>query len=388
MKLKVVLGQGQTTWTLKPEQKYIVFGGCGDCDITLPQAQPGDIDDRHIAFSFNTAESTWYIEDLNSTSGTYIGNRPITRSAILQQTQIAIANKVFLFATPISPASMTATTVQPTSNIQPPPVYGAPPQTAPMPVDTYRPRSYEAPIKVLTWSEFVENQVRKGDNWFDRVAIRFFMVTGLRNTPWISLNDGCGLDGYIIPDFKEPATKIASGIEANLGQLRQYEDTDCNVVLLTDAHLVGEIPDAMLALPLKRGGKKDFRRFFVVSHHRIRTYVVVDNYGTDLFVGRITRFEAQLNGAVPFIFIVLFALLTLLLTVASGSAFYGMQGSVFLWSVIILSAIWYGVFIGAPRLMQKFDNLPVPSNLYGIFGLMLLALWMFFGLLTLLFPAR
>jgi hypothetical protein len=394
MKLKVTLGQGQATWTLKPDRKY-VFGSGSDCDVTLPQAQFGDVADHHLAFSFDTSENTWYVEDLGSSGGTYIENLPVSRSPILKQTRIAIANKVLLFAAPLTVASTSqnTTTIQ-SPPIQPPPVYGFPPQTPPpasretfgSPVG----RPYSSPLKVLSWAEYVEKQVNKVSNWFDQVAIRFFMVTGLRNTPWISLNEGSGLDGYIIPNFKESAERVSVEIEANLDRLRQYEDTDCNVVLLTDAHIAWETPDAMLALPLKRGGRKDFRRFCIVSHHRIRTYVVVDNYGTDLFVGRITRFEAQLSGLVPIIWMIIFLVASVFLTVFSGSwlRLYVNQESVFLWSIIIFATIWCGIFLGAPKLMQKLNSLPVPSNLYTVVGIMLFGLWAFVGLLTILFPIR
>jgi len=413
MKLKVVLGQGQTTWTLKPERKYVVFGGGGDCDITLPQAQPGDIADRHVAFSFNTAESTWYIEDLGSTGGTYIDDRPISRFPILQQTQIAIANKVFLFATPIplvstepntsqSPSQKTYSSVQ-TSIQQPvqPPVYppiqssfqtelgstSAAYSNVPQTQQNYREaakptaRSFQ---EVLEWREYVEVQVAKhgGDSLLRRMSTRFYLGTGLRNTPWIKGYLGVAdegdqkganfkaFDGYIIPNFQGNAKEVATGIAQQLHQLKQYEDTDCYVINLTDAHIVDSATQSFTGIelfPVKRGGIADWRKFCVVSYHRTKTYLLVENYGTDLFVSWITRFEPIPTAIIP----VLWMGLAICIGFSIGN---------FLLALFPI-AIWSLVYLLLPLVMSMSGILPKKANAMLFLALIFLVMLLFFNLI-------
>ncbi|MFB2917917.1 FHA domain-containing protein [Aerosakkonema funiforme] len=385
MQLKLFLEQTNQSWTLKPNREYVIGSG-SDCDIPLSFVNV--VSDRHLKLSFNQLTNTWHAYDLGSSKGTFVDNQPITDYPIKTQTKIVLAGGIFLVATPegaipMSPPAMYAPASQTYSSVPPTQV-------------TYD-RAYRQStsvgnslLRVLTWGEYVEVQASQLQSWWDRVAIRYYLMTGLRNTPWIKF------DGYVIPDFKEPAEKIAVGIEANLNQLKRYEDTDCHVVLLTDAHLTDSRRDFFSGIELfslKRGGRRDFRRFCVVSHHRIRTYVIVDNYGTDLFIGRLTRFESQPDGFVPaailgLIFLIV-AILTFFTNFLSTLAYgvYAPTASIALWSLIILTGLWVANFIAVPWLMREFRILPRPGNTLIIWLIILLSLWLFFGLLTFLFPS-
>lgn len=430
MKLKLQIEHTGQSFTLKPEIKYIV-GSAQDCTINLPNID--GIAERHIALSF--VDNGWQVEDLNSPNGTFVNGQAISTYRIDAPVRIAIAGNFLIAAAPVFQDVAPLPTapiqqIQPPQYqppISPPPVYGnTPPAYTPPPINqpqsinnpsaynnayspvsplptqssipTQSPREQlnkKAP-QAITWWEFVDRQVEKGQSWLDQVAIRFFMTTGLRDTPWIPLGGlSNGLDGYIIPDFKERSEEIAAGIATSLDQLRQYPDTDCSVVWLTDAHLVGDRnngnrPSPMLSVAIKRANRRDFRRFCVVSHHRIRTYVIVDNYGTDLFVGRITRFESQLDGFPLLLCGLFFFLATVFLTFGSGFLPFvigDFRSSVFVWLLIIFAGLWCGIFLGIPIVMRQAKALPVPSNLSGIVLIMLILVTMFFGFLKILFPA-
>jgi len=427
MKLKFLIEHTNQSFTLKPEIKYIV-GSAQDCTINLPNID--GIAERHIALSFSPMDNAWQVEDLGSANGTFVNGQPITIYKIDAPVRIALAGNFLIAAAPLV-ADIAPMPAAPIQSIQaldfqppitPPPVYGSQQSYSPAPVSQSQsvsspsgyngyppvaPTPRQAPTpnqrtnnfsnrsipRAINWWEFVDRQVEKGHSWLDRVAIRFYMTTGLRKTPYIDLMGGSCLDGYIIPDFKGRAEEIAAGISASLDQLRQYPDTDCSVVWLTDAHLADVEPSPMLGIPIKRANRQDFRRFCVVSHHRIRTYVIVDNYGDDLFVGRITRFEPQLNGFSLALWGAFCLILVLFFTFGSDlPLFYyvfsggDLRASVFIWSLIIFSGLWSAVFIGAPILMRHSKALPVRTNLSAIIFLMIIILIMFFGFLKLLFP--
>jgi hypothetical protein len=416
MKLKLLIEHTGQSFTLKPETKYIV-GSALDCTINLPNID--GIAERHIALSL--VDNAWLLEDLNSTNGTFVNGQAINSYKINAPVRIALAGNFLIAAAPLVPeiapiANVPTQPIQPPTYqppISPPPVYGNNPPPVYTSQSVSNPSPYNDPYssvssppiqpsipsprnqfnkkspQVMTWWDFIDRQVEKGQSWLDQVAIRYFMTTGLRSTPWISLSGGCGLDGYIIPDFKERADEVAAGIAANLDQLRQYPDTDCCIVWLTDAHIANIQPSPVLGVPIKRAGRKDFRRFCVVSHHRIRTYVIIDNYGSDLFVGRFTRFEAQLNGFPLLLWGIIFAILTLFLSF--GSSFFlpfagDLRASVFIWLLIIFSGFWFGTFIGIPLFMRQLNVLPVATNLTGIVILILTLVTIFFALLKILFP--
>lgn len=372
MQLKLFLEQTGQSWTLKPNRTYVMGSGA-DCDIALSQVSV--ISSRHLKLSFDVATDHWYVEDLGSQSGTFIDNQPITRAVIKGQTRILIAGSLILVAMPDLQSSPNTSHVSPTG-------YSG---NNPMPQPTMRSGTH-----VLKWGEFVQHQASRTKNGLDQIAIRFFMLTGLRSTPWVR-----DIEGYTLSNFQEPADKIAVGIEANLGQLKQYQDTDCHTVSLTDAHLVDSATDVFSGIELfalKRGNRRDFRRFCIVSHHRIRCYVIVDNYGNDLFVGRVTRFEGQLDGTIPGVFALLAALAAMIFA-GITSASLGSRGadagvSVFLWSFIIFGGLWCANFLGLPWLMRRFNLLPRPGNTMIVWLIMLSSLWAFFGFLMLLFQPK
>ncbi len=411
MKLKLQIEHTGQSFTLKPEIKYIV-GSAQDCTINLPNID--GIAERHIALSF--VDNGWQVEDLNSPNGTFVNGQAISTYRIDAPVRIAIAGNFLIAAAPVFQDVAPLPTapiqqIQPPQYqppISPPPVYGnTPPAYTPplvnQPQSTSNPSAYNnaySPVsalpnqqsipnprnqinrnapRVITWWDFIDRQVEKGQSWLDQVAIRYFMTTGLRYTPYIDLMGGSCLDGYIIPDFKGRAEEIAAGVSANLDQLRQYPDTDCSVVWLTDAHLTDGSPSPVLAFPIKRASRKDFRRFCVVSHHRIRTYVVIENYGNDLFVGRITRLEDQLNGLPLILLGCLFLLITIAFFVSSGYSYipFDIRASITMWLVIIFSGIWSATFVGIPKLMRQLNSLPVPSNVTGVVLIMLTLLTIF-----------
>lgn len=426
MKLKLQIEHTGQSFTLKPEIKYIV-GSAQDCTINLPNIE--GIAERHIAFSFTN--NGWQVEDLNSANGTFVNGQAISTYKIDAPVRIAIAGNFLIAAAPVFQDVAPLPTapvqqIQPPQYqppISPPPVYGnTPPAYTPPPVNqpqSSNPSAYNnvySPVsplpnqksiptpnsrnqinrnapRVITWWEFVDRQVEKGQSWLECTAIRFFLTTGLRYTPWMNLSGGCGLDGYIIPDFKEDADKISTGIADKLDRLGSYPDTDCSVVWLTDAHIAFDAPPPILSMAIKRARRKDFRRFCVVSHHRIRTYIIIDNYGNDLFVGRITRFEAQLNSTPLILWGLAFLLAIVVMSVGANALpffnfMYGagnLSASVFIWSLIIFSGLWSGIFIGIPIIMRLGNALPVPTNITGVILVMLVFADLFFLLLKVLF---
>jgi hypothetical protein len=397
MKLKLLIEHTGQSFTLKPETKYIV-GSALDCTINLPNID--GIAERHIALSF--VDNAWQVEDLNSTNGTVVNGQAINSYRIDAPVRIALAGNFLIAAAPLVPeiapiANVPTQPIQPPTYqppISPPPVYGSnpppvytsqsisPPSPYNDPYSSVSPPPIQPSIpsprnqfnkrspQVMTWWDFIDRQVEKGQSWLDQVAIRYFMTTGIRYTPYMKLTGG-DLDGYIIPDFKGQAEEIAAGVAANLDQLRQYPDTDCNVVWLTDAHLTDGSPSPVLAFPIKRANRKDFRRFCVVSHHRIRTYVIIENYGSDLFVGRITRFEDQLNGF-PLLLAGCAALLfTVLAFIGAGFVPFDIRASITIWSAIISLGLWFATFLGIPKIMRQLNSLPVPSNVTAVILIML-----------------
>lgn len=388
MKLKLFLEQTGQSWTLKPNRDYVI-GSSTECDIALPSASA--VDSRHLKLSFDQLAGIWQVSDLGSSTGTFVNNQRVSSYPIQGQTRISLAGNIVLLAAPEgvtatappAPAIYNPATQQMASPI-------APNQLTREPVRNSLAVN-NSPFRVMNWGDYVETQALRQGNWWNRVAIRYHMMTGLRNTPWMDF------DGYVLPDFNEPAEKIAAGIEANLNQLRRYENTDCYAVMLTDAHLTDstrELFSNIELFALKRGGKRDFRRFCVVAHNRIRAYVVVDNYGSDLFVGILTRFESQPDGFVPAMILAIPLLIVLTISFLSSSLLGSLASGLYnvspvsigLWLMIIIGGLWAANFLGIPWLMREFKLLPKPANTQLIWLLFLAGLWLFFGLLTLLFP--
>ncbi len=335
MRLKLVLEQTNQSWTLNPTREYIIGSG-SDCDIALPYVSV--VASRHLKLSFNQLTNIWHAQDLGSANGTFVDNQLVSDYPIRSNTKIAIAGGIFLLAAPegLTPAMPPPT--QPQDGSYKPQSYGSAAVRRSAPTHKF------GSLEVLSWREYVERQMDKAPDWFGRITTRFALATGFRNTPWIRAYGQTGFnafDGYVIPDFKEPADKVALAIAEKLGQLKQYENTDCWISELTDAHIVDSETQKFSGIelfPIHRGGKADYRKFCVVSYHRVRTYVLVENYGSDLFVSWVTRFEPNPTS-------ILVRLIFVIGLVA--------------WVLLI---IWFLLYIAVPVIMLKNNILPKKSN--------------------------
>jgi hypothetical protein len=380
MQLKLFLEQTGQTWTLKPSRAYIIGSGEG-CDISL--AQTIGVAPQHFKLSFNPVANQWSVEDLGS-SGTVINGQSIIQAAITAQTRISIASNLVLVATPEFVAVAAGIPASP-------PLY-APPLYAPSSNDsTYKYTAQELPaqarvsnihpdtaghsgLAVLTWKAFVDRQLSKLPPSPKRLAIRFGLLTGFRETPWVRRNSmGNGLssfDGYIIPDFQGSVETVAATIQDKVGQLKHYKDTDCFLAELTDAHIDDSTNQKLWDLELfaiERSSNHphaDYRNFCVTSYHRVRNYLLIEQYGTDLFIGWITRFEP-----LPKVGLVFWLAASVLLALV-----FGMANNFAL--VITPLLLWAEVYLATPAIMGELGILPKKANALLVIGLMILpTLW-------------
>ena len=350
------------------------MGSDRTCDINLSQYP--DVASRHLRLSCDRVSNIWYVEDLGTTVGTYIDGKAISRSLIEQTTAIKLANSVLINAqplvlTPIAPPPQAYVPPQP-QVYQPAPVtnqgYAGPnvPQQAFSSASTGFSGSPDDRLRVLSWGEYVHIQVSKQANILNQMTMRFFMVTGFRDASWV-----LDLDGYIIPNFEGSAESIALGLEKELGTLRKYENTDCYVVRLTDTHVEDSFNSPVLGAQwaaIKRGGKADYRRFCVVSYNNIRTYLNIENYGTDLFVSRITRYEPETDSSGIIGLLVFAMLLFVIIALGVSEARRSMyssnsgdwMGTFFL--AIMPLLVWAVMFLLVPAFMQAANILPRKSN--------------------------
>jgi hypothetical protein len=379
MNLKLLLEETGRTWTLKPNRAYVIGSG-NDCDIALPYANA--MATRHCQLGFDVSAQCWYVEDLGTAQGTYINQQAVHKALISGQSRIVLGGSVALSAIPEGvPVPVNAAPMQ----------YAAPPQ----PANGHAAHSFHntmaqnvqmsniashlgssrissQPLRVLSWSQYVKEHVDNYDTYFRRLAIRFYLITGIRETPWVgsSRQSGFGaFDGYILPKFNGEAEEVSSKIEQQIGNLMQYEDTDCFIARLTDAHILDSSTAYFKGVSFspfmrtKKRSKGDYRRFCITSYHWVRNYLLVERYGSDLFVSWFIRFEPEPDGS----------LIIFMLLLAGLSALIGL----FMQNIFILLYpffIWAIIFLIVPEFFSAFELLPAKLNSSLLIALLLLLL--------------
>jgi FHA domain len=397
MKLELSLENTNNSWPLTPDRVYIA-GSDTTCDLTLPVSE--NVRPKHLKFAFDKSNSCWMVEDLSGRRGTIVNNTLVAIALLKGVSRIVISDSVVIIATPefatapaaVAPAapvpSVAPTLAAPNQPAQnayaqpnaytPPtpnvynPGYGAAPINAtPSPVvrnevSSGVSRASVEELRILTWPQYVERQAfeygKKG--LASRWNVNFALKTGMRDTPWIGSKEKQP-DGYIIPNFNGSVEDVALEIEKKLGLLRQYEGTDCYVSSLTDAHLVDSDKQSFLGIELfpiirsRENNQADYRRFCVTAYHRIRTYLLVEKYGGDLFVSWITRFEPMPTPIIMVLWLIVAILATIILVVSALSLHSGLVGL----TIAILPIIfWWEFYSLLPTAMSSFGILPKKSN--------------------------
>jgi FHA domain len=399
MKLELSLENSNHSWPLTPDKSYII-GSDTSCDFTLPLAE--NVRGQHLKFSFDQANNCWLAEDLSGRRGTIVNNMLVAIALIKGITRIVISDEIVLIATPefatappvaapIIPAPVVAPTLvasapvpapaMPNVYVPNPNLYNSgyagtptngnnppPPVVSRSEVSSGISRASAEELRVLTWAQYVQKQsLEHGKkslamDWI----INFALKTGFRNTPWMK-----DIDGYIIPNFKGSAESVSAAIEKEVGLLRQYEETDCYISSLTDAHIADSGTQSFLGVELfpiirsRHHNKGDYRKFCITAYHRIRTYLLVEKYGNDLFVSWITRFEPTPSpvGMTLFLVIALLGSVILLFSVMSA----GFKGLIF---ATIPMVLWWSFFYLTPWIMSSLKILPKKANAKLVIGLL------------------
>jgi hypothetical protein len=398
MKLELSLENSNQSWPLTPDKSYII-GSDTSCDFTLPLAE--NVRGQHLKFSFDQANNCWLVEDLSGRRGTIVNNMLVAIALIKGITRIVISDEVVIIAKPefatappvaapvvpvhVVPAPVIAPTLVASAPVPAPAMpnvyvpnpnlynsgYAGTPTNAPSPtppvvsrseVSSGISRASAEELRVLTWAQYVQKQsLEYGQkslamHWI----INFALKTGIRNTPWMK-----DVDGYIIPDFKGSAESVATAIEKEVGLLRQYEETDCYISSLTDAHLAdsgSQRFDGIELFPIIRSrhhNQGDYRKFCITAYHRIRTYLLVEKYGNDLFISWITRFEPMPSPVAMILWLIFASIAFIILTALSMATKTGLGG-------LLLSAlpliIWWELYALVPKIMSSYGILPKKSN--------------------------
>jgi FHA domain len=384
MQLELKIENTTSAWILTPDRVYII-GTDSQCDIVLPAAQ--SVRAKHLKFSFNQANNAWYFEDTIGKRGLIVNNQLAANGLISGITKIALSNSFAIIATPefatapvytapVAPPSAPPNYPPPNSYPQPemsgglysnPPVasgnlYSTPASNR---VSASVPRATLAELRSLSWGQYVKKQVKEqGDSFFKRLTVNYVLLTGFRITPWLK-RDEKAIEGYIIPNFEGSIQAVVTSIEQELGLLRQYEDTDCYISELTDAHIVNsetqEFEKAEL-FPIVRSKvhhKGDYRRFCITAYHRVKTYLLVERYGPDLFVSMVTRFE-PMPSSIPILLWLILACLFLLLSWMAKSINIGDANIIFIGFTPL--ALWATIFMLVPQLMSMLRILPKKAN--------------------------
>jgi len=359
---------------LQPSREYVI--GCGqECDVQIPESDR--ISRKHLKLSFDALGNIWNIQDLSGNGSAVIDNQTITYAPIRKKACVKIADTVILTLTPEAEAVAAPTMHSPpvsssatysTNTVR---NHGFREAVAPSQhsLGTIQP---DSSLKVLSWNQYVTGQVAKHEG-ITKIATRFALLTGLRNTPWVRRYGQTGFesfDGYIIPDFKGNVETVVATIEQQIGQLQQYEDTDCYVANLTDAHIADSATQRFLGVeffPIRRDrsekqlSRGDYRRFCVVAYHRVRSYLLIEKYGSDLFVSWITRYEPQPTPVLITLWLVLAGFTTLMLL---GTGNVGL--------FIMPSAIWLEIYCIVPSIMEDRNILPKRANARFLIGLIVI----------------
>jgi hypothetical protein len=374
MNLKLFLEQTGQSWTLKQGKSYTIGSG-QDCDIILSQFS--GVINQHLRLSFDpVGDQSWVIENLSSSIATFINGQTQKRAIVQREVVIQLAPGVILTAKPEALAIAAPNVYAPASQGS---AYST--ETVRNPgfrevVKPYTPHSQPSLINsdelpTLSWSQYVQSQIAQHESGFMQLAVAFALLTGWRNTPWLkSSKDQGGLgafDGYIIPNFKGSLDAVVQSVEKQIGELRQYDDTDCFVANLTDAHIADSASQSFVGVelfPIQRGKnvhRGDYRRFCVASYHRIRTYLLIEKYGSDLFVSWITRFEPTPASEVMKLWAVAAVLLTLLMFATKN---FGL--------IVTPGVIWVAVYRVVPSIMGNLGILPKKANAVLVLTIVLL----------------
>jgi hypothetical protein len=402
LQLQLLANNDEKTWTLKSTRGNYSIGTIPGCDIELT----GISVDVNLKFSYDEYGQIWYVSDLGKRGNLQIDGQPLSDYEIQAQSKITVERGVTLNLIPEgrsasgngrSSRGSTSTAIHETSTSQ------VNHRTFSQAQNNQRKASSQANasagLRKLTWAEYVDECV------IVQGANRFSLITGYRFTPWVRATGSVGFnsfDGYIIPDFQEVAGGEKSSevvsylIQSKLGEMtgsrsKDYNDTDCCIVALTDAHIVDSLTQNFLwswfwveFFPVKRGIKnkrRDYRDFCVISYNRVKTYLLVENYGTDLFVSWMTRHEPPSPRIVQFLLLAIFIMPPLReFSVAVNNHNNLMAiGSLFL---AIPTLLWIIFYHAVPNIMLIFGIMPKKANanfLNFCFGIPTIILSLFFG---------